>query len=75
MGARHDTHLCGASNGALEQGNPFFAFPKPKNPDDVYTPYPVLAIDPTDHLAIAIQAQNKHLSQRGWTGRARELYG
>jgi hypothetical protein len=45
------------SNGVLEAVNPI-GFPKPPSPDDVYTPRTVLAADPTDHLAIAIQAQN-----------------
>jgi hypothetical protein len=46
------------SNGALELENNLYEFPKPKNPEDVYTPSAVLASDSTDHLAIAIQAQN-----------------
>jgi hypothetical protein len=45
------------SNGVLQRGNTF-GFPQPKSPDDVYTPFNVLAGDPTDHLAIAIIAEN-----------------
>ncbi len=46
------------SNGALQLENISFEFPKPKNPDDVYTPNHALAADPSDHVAIAIQPLN-----------------
>jgi hypothetical protein len=46
------------SNGSLQLENISFEFPKPKNPDDVYTPNSSLAADPTDHVAIAMEPQN-----------------
>jgi hypothetical protein len=45
------------SNGVLERGNTF-GFPQPKSPDDVYTPFNAIAADATDHVAIAIIAEN-----------------
>jgi hypothetical protein len=46
------------SNGSLQLENISYEFPKPKNPDDVYTPNHVIAADASDHLAIAIEPQN-----------------
>jgi hypothetical protein len=46
------------SNGAMELSNPNITMPPTKNPDDIYQPFPVLAGDPTSHIAVAMQAEN-----------------
>ena len=45
------------SNGSAELTPSGSYFPATANPDDTYTPYPVLAADPSDHLAFAIQPE------------------
>lgn len=46
------------SNGAMELANGNMELPPTKNPDDVYSPFPVVAGDPANHVAIPIQAEN-----------------
>ena len=43
------------SNGSVELTQPNIGFPPATNPNDTYQPYPVLASDPTNHVAAAIQ--------------------
>lgn len=47
------------SNGNLVLANTHFNLPAPRNSDDTYCPYAVLAGDPSDHFALALQAVNK----------------
>jgi hypothetical protein len=53
------------SNGSAELALPQIGLPQPANPDHVYTPYQVLASDPTDHLALAFQEEDDAGDQFG----------
>jgi len=48
------------SNGVLDLANTVTTPPKPKNPDDVYSPESVLASDRTNHLAFVLHAVNRN---------------
>jgi 6-phosphogluconolactonase (cycloisomerase 2 family) len=46
------------TNGAMDLVNSSLPLPSPKNPDDVYSVFRAIAGDPTNHIAVAFQAEN-----------------